>query len=119
MTDIDPARLDELLIDTAYTSLCLVLDSETRSRELRFSYTPLRVCERGQGSPEVRGFKNGHYRGILLMPKDQEDKVYFLIRKGELNYAIKDSKTILSLINSNALFPEKRPSQIILEDKLN
>ena len=117
MEDIDPSRLEDLL-KLPYTSFCIVLDHERNKKKLNFSYTSLCYCSKGIQSPDVRGFKNGHYGGVLLMPKSQENVVYFSVMDGDFQVAIDDSKTILRLINSNCLFPERRPQEIILEDKI-
>ena len=118
MEYIEQDKLEYLLNPSKYNSFCIVSDPQRNKRELRFSYTSLLNCANGLGSPNVRGFKNGHYGGILLMPENEENTVYFLVKEGSIEIAQEDENSILRLINSNCLFPERRPSKIVLEDKI-
>lgn len=112
MREILQQKLEDLIKPNMHSCICTVSTNPV-FRGSRYSYSPLYKCTDGTGEPEVRGFRNGHYAGVLLMPKMETKKAYFTILEGNLDAAIKDMEIIMRLINSNALFPERRAAEIV------
>lgn len=117
MEQISQNKLEQLIEASLLNHVCIV-SINPRIRGSRYSFTPLYDCADGVGEPQVIGFRNGHYAGVLLMPKGESSNAYFTVLEGDINAAIKDTEIIMSLINSNALFPERRPSKIIFGDEI-
>jgi len=112
MEQISQQKLEDLIKPTLHSSIC-ILSSSTEKNGSRYSFTPLYACVDGVGSPQARGFRNGHYAGVLLMPKNEEEIAYFSIFEGNISAALEDKNIILRLINTHAMFPERRPKQVI------
>ncbi len=112
MMQISQQKLEDLIKPESHNSICIVSSNRNKD-ESRYSFTPLYNCADGVGFTEVRGFRNGHYAGVLLMPKNEEKIVYFSIFEGNLNAALEDKNIMLQLINTHALFPERRPKEVI------
>ena len=110
MTNINPSKLEELITSIPHTNICFL--SSRDEKNSKFSYTSLYDCEEGEGNPEVRGFKNGHYAGVLLMPRNEMNKAYFTVFEGDYNFAQKDMEIILRLINQNAMIRGRRQVQM-------